>query len=164
MTWTRVVAALVACPADGKDELRRRVVEVQLDAQLAVVGLHVEGLVLGDEHLKMVGGKAFSLGILQEHICDFHARLEVRRCQAARRGGVLDGNVGRRDDDTVGKLGKIHVHLDAMELQTGKREGIAGVLAVPKGERHIEGAGLARVAHERFLSVSAKKANAAMNE
>ena len=149
-----VVAALVARPTDSENDLSARVVEVQLNAQLRVVGLQVEGLILRDEHLKVVGGKALTLGILKEHVGDLHGRLEIRRCQAARRGSILDRNIRRRDDDTVGKLSEVHMQLHAVELKRGEREGIAGVLAVPERERHVHDARLARVAHELRAGVA----------
>ena len=149
-----VVAGIVALAADGPHELNDRVVEVELQAELRVVGLVVEGLVLGDEDLKVGGGEALALGILKEDVGALERGLEVRGKEAAAGAGILDRDVGARHDDGVLELGKVDVNLHAVELERREGERVAAVEGEPEGKGHVELTALARVAHELRAGVA----------
>lgn len=143
-----VVAALVALATDGPHELQDGVVEVELHADLGVGGLHVEGLVLGDEDLVLVGGEAIALLVVEVDVGGLEAGREVVVGEAAAGGAVLDGDIRRGDDDAVHELGELDMDLDTVELEGCKGKGLTRVLGEPEGKGDIEYAALARVTDE----------------
>lgn len=149
-----VVAALVALAADRPHELKDGVVEVELHADLRVGGLHVEGLVLGDEDLVHGGGEAIALLVVEVDVGGLEAGREVVGREAAAGGAVLDGDARRGDDYAALEALELDVNLDTVELKGGKGEGLARVLGEPEGEGHIQDAALARVADELGAGVA----------
>lgn len=143
-----VVALLLALAAHGPHELDDGVVEIELQADLRVAGLHLERLVLDDEHLIVSGCEFVALDGVQVDVAGLEARREVVGGEAARGGAVLDDDVGAGHDDASLEALEVHVYLDTVELQGGEREGLARMLGEPEGQGDVESPAGARVDDE----------------
>ena len=140
-----VVALLLALAAHGPHELDDGVVEIELETDLRIAGLHLERLVLDDEHFIVSGGKAIALDGVQVHVGGLEARRKVVGREAARGGAVLDDDVGAGHDDAALEALEVDVNLDAVELQRGERKRLARMLSEPEREGDVESAAGARV-------------------
>ena len=149
-----VVATFLALTADTPHQFQHRVIEVQLHTYLGVGGLHVEGLVLRDEHFVVGGGEAITFNIVEVDVRGLEASRQVVGSKAAGRSGVLDLNVLTGDDDALFETFEFDVNLDTVELERSKSKSLARVLGEPEGKGNVKDAALTRVADELGAGVA----------
>lgn len=143
-----VVAELLALAAHHKDQLIHRVVEIQLNVELARTTARVIVLMLHNQLLERTRREPVTLLDVAINIHAIDTRGQIRRHQGRAVAAFHDDRVAIRDLDTIAELGKAEMQRDTVELHRHQRERLTrGISEIPR-QRHVQATVILGIGHQ----------------
>lgn len=134
--------------ADANDHLQRRVVEGKRDGA-GLLGIRLDvGLSLNHELVVCGRLELGSLSLIQVDVADLHGSTEAAVVDGGKRACIHDADVGTADDNQLGEVFELDVHVHSVEAEGSQGKGGAGGHGEVPRKGHPELTLLPRVADE----------------